>query len=361
MKVYPAFNFMPIEKEEWAPKSGQQTQLMYIKDMYKKDKCLLFTQMCDCGYRMCRENVDYSKWNQCIYEDIDYKKYMANNESYTDPKILYEKLHEWLYEHYKNVYYYMELSRSKKGYHIIFYFNVMRTKQLRMICKAISDFIVKKAFKELGYEHIIEYDGVFDDCSDSFYQACFMTLNDYHLNNECDGMNSRSIVNDNYYSIESIYNKLYSKTNKLDKHKARSGHSVVNNESNSDSNSEWKTEYLFNELNKYNGGYLNHHERYYLFKSIVGLCGIENEELIKNEWENCAEQLIEGNEHNTAFYINEPYKNDWVEWIKKYEDWCYVDKELLEKFGYNIKFINQNNGDNIKEKTYKTRKAKVYL
>ena len=349
----PVFNFMPIEKEEYAPQCGHQMQLMYIKDMYKKDNYLLFTQMCDCGYRMCRENCDYSKWNQCIYEDVDYKKYIANNESYIDPKILYEKLHEWLYNNYKNVYYYMELSRSKKAYHIIFYFGVQRSKQCRMMCKAIADFIIRKAFEDLGYKYIIDYDGVFDDCSDSFYQACFMTLNDYYINNECDGLNSRLIIDENYYSIKEIYDKLYSKITKLDGHKTN-----TNNEYNTD----WKTEYLFNELNKYKGDYLNHHERYHLFKSIVGLCGIENEDLIYDEWEKCAEQLVEGNEHNTTFYINEPYKNKWIDWIKRNEEYCYIDKELLEQFGYNIKFINnQKDGNNAKEKTFKTRKTKIYL
>lgn len=349
----PVFNFLPIEKEEWAPKNGQQVQLMYIKDMHKDGDMLLFTQMCDAGYRMGRENVDYDKWNQCVYEDIDYKKYMGDHDMFIDPKIIYENVYEYLYNNYKNIFYYGELSRSRKGFHFIFFFDVIRNKNNRLMCKSIADFIIHKTFNDLGYKGIIEYDGVFDDCSDSFYQPCFMTLIDYKINNECTGQNSIEIINENYYSVKEIYDKLSHKIIKLDKH---------NTNKNFESNNDWKTEFLFDELNKYKGNYLNHHERYHLFKSIVGLCGIENEDAIQDEWEKCAEQLIEGNGHDKYFYFNEPYKNNWIDWIKRYEDFCYIDKELLEQFGYNIKFINnQKDGNNIKEKTFKTRKTKVYL
>lgn len=361
---HPVFNFIPIEKEEYAPRGGQKMLLMKIKDMYQKENYLLFTQMCDNGYRMNRENIDYNKWNQCIFEDIDYKKYIANHNEYIEPNVIFENVYEYLHNNFKDILYYGEFSRSRKGFHFIFYFDVARNKNNRLMCKALCDFVIFKAFNELGYADIIEYNEVFDDCSDSFYQPCFMTLINYKINNECTGQNAYDLMNNNYYSVKQIYDKLVNKIIKLDKHttKNNSSNKHSNIQHNDYNNSKWKTEFLFDELNKYNGEYMNHHERYYLFKSIVGLCGIENEEVIQNEWQKCAEQLVEGHQHTKTFYFNEPYINHWIEWIKKYEEFCYIDKELLEKFGYNVKFINnQNNENNIKEKTNKTRKTKVYL
>lgn len=331
--------------------------LMYIEDMhkFKFDNYLMFTQMCDNGYRMVRENEDYSKWNQCVFEDIDYKFYIENNkEDHVEPNKLYRQLYEWLYENYKEIFYYCELSRHLNSFHVIFYFNVTRTKNSRMMCKAIADFVIKRAFAELGYKDIIEYPNVFDECSDSFYQGCFITLNDYKINKECTGLNSDKIITDNYFSIKSIYDNLYKKIHKTT-HKTSSANKSDN----------WEKEYAFDELNKYCGEYLNHHERYRLFKSIVGLCGIDNEEAIKNEWYNCANQLIEGNNHDHKFYCDEPYRNKWIEWIKRNEEFCYVDTEMLSQFGYDIKFINnlknEENENKIKEKSKGLRKEKVYL
>ena len=80
--VRPAFNFLPVPNEESCPHNGRSIQLMYIKDMKPMKDMILFTQMCDAGYRMGRMNEDYSKWNQCVYEDIDYKFYMENHKEF---------------------------------------------------------------------------------------------------------------------------------------------------------------------------------------------------------------------------------------------------------------------------------------
>lgn len=346
----PIFNFAHIEKEEFAPHNGTAVQLMYINDMYKLDNMLMFTQMCDAGYRMGRENEDYNKWNQCIFEDIDYKFYISNHDKFIDPNILYEQLYDWLYNNYRNIFYYCELSRHMNSFHYIFYFNVQRTKNNRMMCKSISNFIIHQAFESLGYKDIIEWPKVYDDCSDSFYQPCFITLNNYKINYECDGTNSEKIITDNYFSIKSVYDKLFRKSYKRAKHQSTKN------------DNDWETSFEFDNNNSYSGEYLNHHERYYLFKCIVGLCGIDNEEMIEKEWNNCAYQLIEGNNHTTTFYLNEPYNNNWIDWIKRNNEFCYVDKDLLKKFGYDIKFIKiEKDEDTTNKKTNRITKERVYL
>lgn len=356
----PVFNFLHITDEGSCPKMNTKIQLMYIQDMKKRDNMMMFTQMCDNGNRMCRENKDYNYWNQCVFEDIDYKRYIESHKEFIDPETLYELLYEWLYNNYRDILYYTEMSRSKRGYHIIFSFNVQRNCNNRMMCKALSNFIIHKAFNELGYRYIIEYPKVYDDCSDSFYQPCFLTLNNYKINNEWTGDNTEKYMTDNYYSIKSIYDKLFSKSVNIVKKKDKN--SVLDDEY----NGKWNIEFT-NDNTIYNGEYLNHHERYFLYRSIVGLCGgieyiDENEDIIRQEWENCAEQLPEGHGHTTYFYIREPHSDKWNDWIKHNETYCYIDEDLLKQFGYTIKYINNKKNENtVKERTSKIKKEKVYL
>lgn len=354
----PVFNFKYISDPESAPHNGTPVQLMYIKDIKPREGMMMYSQMCDAGYRMGKDQEDYSKWNQCVFEDIDYKFYIENHEEFIDPIIIYEQLYGWLYNNYKNILYYTELSRTNRGYHIIFYFNVQRNKNNRMMCKALADFIINRAFNELGYSDIINWPKVFDDCADSFYQACFFTLNNYKINNECDGMKSEEYIMENYYSVKNIYDKLFSKSHHIKSKK-------INNKNilDDDYNNKWDIEFIYDETIKYNGEYMNHHERYYLFRSIVGMCGGTNEEeLIKEEWENCARQLIEGNKHDYYFYSREPYVNNWIDWINKNETYCYIDDELMKQFGYSIKYINNKKDEDIvKQKTKKVTTKRVYL
>ena len=356
----PAFNFFFIEDEHNCPKMNTKLLLMFIKDIKKRNDMMMFIQMCDNGRRMCRENSDYNFWNQCVFEDIDYKHYIENHKEYIDPKELYEKLYEYLYNNYKDILYYMEMSRSEMGYHIIFCFDVQRKENNRMMCKALSNFIIHKAFSELNFQHIIDYPKVYDDCSDSFYQPCFLTLNNFKINEEWTGKNGENYITQNYYSVKNIYDRLFSKT--IRKVKKRDKNDILDD----DYEGKWDIEFI-NNNDEYKGEYLNHHERYFLYRSIVGLCGgilyiDENKELIIQEWENCARQLPEGNGHDVYFYMKEPYINNWDSWIISNEEYCYIDDDLLKQFGYNIKYINNKKNEDItKKRTSKIKKEKIYL
>ena len=347
-KNQPVFNFMPIRNEENAPKNGTSMMLMYIDDMFRKDDMLLFVQMCDAGFRMGRENEDYYKWNQCVYEDIDYKFYIHDHKDYIEPVKLYKEVCDYLYNNYKNLFYYGELSRHGNSFHFIFYFKVVRNKNNRMMCKAAADFLIRKAFNDLGYTDIINYPKVFDDCSDSFYQACFMTLNNYMLNKECDGSGAEKLMTDNYYSIKDIYDRLF---NKQVKKERKQSAGIYNGKE------DWEILFQGNNIS-YKGPYMNHHERWYLFKSLAGLF---DKEKLKEEWENCAEQLPEGNNHTKMFYMNEPTKNNWYRLVDGNE---YIDSDLLKQFGYDVKFINKSNKvyeDKAKKGTTAIKKEKVYI
>ena len=90
---HPAFNFIHVYPnaagEYKYPNAYTPLQLMYIEDMKPIENTLMFTQMCDWGRRMTKENEDYTKWNNCVFEDIDYKFYIAANENHIDPYIIY--------------------------------------------------------------------------------------------------------------------------------------------------------------------------------------------------------------------------------------------------------------------------------
>lgn len=342
----PVFNIAYASDETRLPHNGKQLFLFYIQDIKKRDNMIIYSQMCDAGYRMGRDNEDYNYWNQCVFEDIDYKVYMENHKDYIDPNIIYEQLYDWIYNNYKDVLYYAEMSRSMKGYHIVFFFDVNRIKKNRMMCKALTTFIIRKAFDELGYGDIINFPKVFDDCTDSFYQACFFTLNNYKINKECTGKISEEMITNNYYSIKEIYDKMFGKQTKRKK---------TNNDQHEHPN-EWDIQFNVNDI-RYKGEYMNHHERWYLFKSLSGL--FNNKEELEKEWEKCAAQLPEGNGHTKHFYMTEPKRNNWYQLVDKSE---YVDTDLLKKFNYDIKFIKVNKDENnVTKKAKSVRKERVYI
>lgn len=346
---HPAFNFIHVypnkDGEYKYPNAYTPLQLMYIEDMKPIENTLMFTQMCDWGRRMTKENEDYTKWNNCVFEDIDYKFYIAANENHIDPYIIYNDVWNWLLTNASNIIYYREMSRSCKGFHFIFYFNVKRTINNRMKAKAISTYFIKEAFKACGYEKELNWPKVYDTCADSFYQPCFITKNELEFNNNCIG-ECMNYVTEHYYSIMEVFNKLFVK--EVKKHKT----------SNASSNNEWDIEFKFDDNANNDIEYMNHYDRYYLFKSLSGLCG-DDEDLLRNEWEKCARMLPEGNKHTTNYYINFPWKGDWARNRTGNE---YVDTELLKKFGYDVKFIKLNKDENNAiKKVNKTTKTRIYL
>lgn len=351
MNKKPVFNVGYIISADKSPKKGSNLLLYYIEDIQPKEGYMIFSQMCNCGYRMGRENEDYSKWNGCVFEDIDYKKYIENHKDFIDPIEIYERIYEYLYNNYRDILYYSELSKSKKGFHFIFYFDVAPTKNNRLMCKALSNFMIHRSFEECGYKEIIEYPEVYDDCSDSFFQACFLTKNNYHINEESTGLNGDKYIINDYFKVKEIYENLTKKQYKR-----------VNSTTNTnEKDKKWSIEFEIYDGINYNIEYMNHHERWRLYDSLSGLCGNDSERL-KEEWDRCARQLKEGNGHDTGFYLNEPYKNHWDE---KRNPNNYIDTDLLQLFGYKINFKNNINidkdGYNFKQKNYSKRKERIYL
>lgn len=353
----PVFNYITYPKEFSLPKNGTKMLLYYLDSIKMCDlkKYHSIGQTIDCGYRMGLEDCDFNYWNQCTVEDIDYKFYIENHDSVPDPIEVYDKVWNWLTNNYSNISYYSEMSKSRKGFHFIFYFNVTRTLNNWMMCKAMSIWIIKKAFKECGYEEAITYKKVWDSHSSTLYQPIFITKINCNFNNNCSG-ECKEIAMSNYYDIKQeydcLYNKIYNKTTKS---------SEKNNKDESElyifNKDKWDIEIGY-DFNSNEVEYLDHTQRWQLFCSLSGLCGDDDEKL-KTLWCKCAMKIPEKNGHTKEYYKKCPYINDWS---RKRTGNEYIDKNLLNMFNININFkVKEGYEDKSEEKTNKVTKTRVYL
>lgn len=326
------FNFIQISDEKFTPKSGSSMMLMFLNDIRQKNDCRMIIQMADNGTRTSKENWQDDYWNQCTFEDIDYKRYYNDPNTQIHPTKIFNDVCDWLLTNYKNILYFCEVSRSGCGFHFVFYFNVVRSLNNFMMCKAVSSFIIKQAFIECGYKEIIEAPNVYDDCSNSVHQLCFITKKMLRVNEDVNG-DCNQIIEDNYYNIKSEY----------DRHKKNNSHkSFIHND-------DWDIEFTRIETQE-TVNYIEHSKRFVLFNSLSGV--FKNPDDVKEEWENCCLKIPECNGHTVSFYKREPYVNDWARKATGNE---YVDTDMLKMFGYEIKFITKNNKNIFnKEYEYKT-------
>ena len=355
----PLFNYTTYPKkilkdgeyiEYHGPKGGSKLLIYKINDITTtKGGNSAYIQMFDSGFKIYTPNFDIKYWNGCVFEDIDYKKYIKNNDNYIVPEKIYEDVWNYMIENYKDIIYYGELSRSCKGYHFIFYFNVGKSLNNFLMCKAASTFIIKKAFKECGYKKELNYDGVYDDCTDSIFQLCYITLNERKINEEITG-NCDNVFENYYYSIKNEYERIANKT--------RNRISSKMEHSSKQKDDKWDIKYSTDEYDNGEVEYMNHHQRYYLFCSLSGLCG-NDDEMLKKEWEKCAMKIPEQNGHTKSYYCKAPYINDWN---KKRTGNEYIDSELLKKFGYEINInIKEKYENTVDKKTKPISKKRVYL
>lgn len=336
------FNYK-YTKPDKLPHNGDHIETRNILDIQEltNDEYLNFCQAIECGYRMGRDDVDYSKWNGCTWEDIDYKKCI--NKFNIDPIKIYNDIWEYLISHYDNITYYSELSRSKKGFHYIFFFKCQRNKNTFMMCKAMSICIIKEAFINCGYEKIINYHEVYDDCSFTLYQPIFITKIKYKIN-ECSGI-CDNIAEENYNKYSLQYDKIVKKD------------SFNQNVRKNDDNCKYELNSNEDDIDEFGEvEYINHHQRYILFMSLSKLCD-EDEEKLKELWTKCAKRIPEQNNHTTEYYISAPWRLDWARNRFNKADEISISYSLLKKF--NIKYNKITNEEN-KNKN-KRSKVKIFI
>lgn len=332
--------------EVYLPKNGSYTKPKTLEEIQVVERPTKnFVQMMNNGFRTGVDGLDYDYWNGCIFEDIDYKKYLESFPTGIPANIVYKDICEFLIFNFSNIFYYSEMSGSEKGFHFIFFFNVKKTEKNWKMCKAISTFVIKYAFCASGYSNEIDYKGVWDDCANTIYQPCFITKKQGVIYEKYNG-DVMPIVNEHRYDIEKVFNRMFN-------NKYVPKESEYKRE---DWEIHWKRE---KEVDGY-VGYYEHSARWNIFKSLSGLCG-DNQELLDKEWNYVANHIEPQNGHDTYYYEKVPYRLDWNRNRTGDE---YVDKDILKDFGYEIefKYIGDNKYENKKaKKTNGIRKEKVYL
>ena len=167
------------EKDKWTkPSNGDKMNVKPLKDIRfgkntEKDASPMI-QMFDCGYRVGKENIDWSGWNGCVYSDIDAKHYYNDCKQF-DTEKLRQGLHEYLLVYHNFNYYALQTSNSGLGYHILFYFDVDKTENNFRKCAQRVREIVAEAFTNIGAKAIFDWPHVADKCSESPYQLMYLT------------------------------------------------------------------------------------------------------------------------------------------------------------------------------------------
>ena len=318
---HPKFNWKTYPADYSELSSGTKMNVGELKSIRAPDDNELTRMLCfNSGIRQTKDLQNWNAWNGCVYIDVDYKNYMMANKNATNPVKVFADVWTYLSENYSDHFYYGEYSRSRKGFHFIFYTETeYPTEERREYLLLKANAAVIKAFTECGYKEAIEYkeiingveaNKVLDTCTNSPYQICYLTLCG-KINEKCIG-DWRITTNGLEKIIEHIKDNYHSK------HKEKI------------SNCTYKTKLL--KTNKVQAvPYIEHLVRRNLFKSLSTL--FKGDEL-KEEWIKCAKLIPEEHNHTTEYYINAPYKLDWNDSLTENE---YCDKDLLKMFGYEVK------------------------
>lgn len=334
---HPKFNWKTYFADYNELSTGAKMNVGELSEIRPPKENELCRMLCfNSGIRQTKELQNWNAWNGCVYIDVDYKNYLLVNENAENPVKVFANVWTYLYNNYSDHFYYGEYSRSKKGFHFIFYTETeYPTEERREYLLLKANAAVIKAFTECGYKEAIEYKEivngvethkVLDTCTNSPYQICYITLCG-KINEKCKG--DWRIGNEELNDIiEKIKNK-YKKKEKT-------------------SDCVYKSK-LLKTNNVHSVPYIEHLVRRNLFKSLSTLFKGDD---LKREWIRCAKLIPEEHNHTTEYYINAPYKLDWNESLGDDE---YCDKNLLKIFGYEVQinaFYKQLDNEDIFKKIY---------
>ena len=304
------FNWLSYNTDFKDPKAGTKMKTDCYKNIPKSDDInKTRIQLFDCGYRVTKDTLDYSNWNQCIYKDIDYKYYYwSDEENKISPEVLYYNVVNKLIEMCPDNFMDAEISRSGIDFHLFFGFDCERSELSRDFYNDYVNDIIKKCFNELGYKYIFDYPKVFDSCTNSIYQLCYVTKNKWIHN---------------YRFTGNISLKPVKKETNIEK-----SNNIINKK---------QDVFFIGKREVKEVEYIEHILRWRLFNSLSRI--FLDPLKLKEEWEYCANLIPEVNGHTKEYYRNCPYTiNDWNDILKGDE---YIDIVLLKKFGYDVYVKNK--------------------
>ena len=297
------------------PKVGSKMNINLVNEIpikeYESKNAYPWSQVFTSGYRIGRENCDYTLWNGCVVIDLDTKHYYDEVKPF-DVNKLRDALHEYLSYNEYNHYYCMQQSHSGKGYHIWFYFNVEKNDVNFKKCAQYSREIIKAAFYELGLKEIINYKNVLDSCTLSPYQGIYLTNRPFIKNEFID--------------------RFFGVWDEIDEYALIERYKVKANDVNEDNTVNFKVL----EYNDNGKSYkVEHRSRMAIYMTLVA--AFKERGKVDKEWNKICYKII--SQHDIDFLINEPNKNRWFD---KYHDYLYmVDGDCLVKFGYEINRLFQ--------------------
>lgn len=137
------------------------------------------------------EQVDYSYWNGCIRLDIDLDE-DHTGLTLTDDDIdaIYERMKNVLRMRFPHNWLYIEHSSSRKGIHIIIYYDVDEKNESTF--KACAEYTKSEFLDEVKRQNpkmynLLNIKGVFDEIYHKLYQKTYLTTIDYEINVNCTG------------------------------------------------------------------------------------------------------------------------------------------------------------------------------
>lgn len=279
-----------------------------------KDKNQLpWLQMFNSGIRETKDAPNWSKWNGCVYSDIDSKHYYEECKQFKADNLFKMLLEQLRYDYFDN-FYAMQLSNSGTGYHIVFYFDVEKTELNFNKCNQFTQNAVKDAFHKIGAGDIYDWKNVADKCSRSPYQGMFVTIQEWAFSiNETDTFGAFQDINDYELEVpepEKIYKS-------------------------SDVKSDGTKLFILDKYVKQSGSvpYQGHHTRWAIYDALVAV--FNNKDIADQEWSKHIVPMLQNEVHSEKFLINEPNKN---KWFSKYTT-EYVKVDKLQQFGYSFKKV----------------------
>lgn len=265
------------------------------------------------GYRVIHDNLNWEEWNGITFIDIDSKLYYNNVHPFNTEILLDSIIKEAPYRYNYN-FYAVNLSNSKLGYRIFWYWNCEKTEDNFRKCCLLSEQYTRDLFYSFGKDasEIINYtcgrSKVLDSCSHSVFQGTYVTTNDIYYSEFIDDENFGVCILDDI-EIEDLYKNVVENID------------VKQNE---------HCSYIkTNDVNKSNIKYYPHQLRRCIYEALITL--FNDKEKVDEEWKRICDLLPEENGHDKTFYLNEPNKNGWY---KKINNNVKHSLSWLDDFGY---------------------------
>ena len=119
---HPKFNWKTYPADNKELQTGTEMNVSELNKIRRAEDNELTRMLCfNSGIRQTKGLQNWNAWNGCVYIDVDYKNYLSVNENAEDPKKVFDNVWTYLSCNYSDHFYYGEYSRSKKGFHFIFY------------------------------------------------------------------------------------------------------------------------------------------------------------------------------------------------------------------------------------------------